>query len=126
MYSKKSRPIFLNLLQIRLPIGGVLSIVHRITGVVLSLGIPAALYLFELSLSGEQGFQAAMAQISSPLGRFVVLILFAILIQHLLSGVRHLLLDLNIGESRGAAKRSAWMIFFVVGLCVLGVGSGLL
>ncbi|NOZ10947.1 MAG: succinate dehydrogenase, cytochrome b556 subunit [Gammaproteobacteria bacterium] len=126
MFTNKKRPIFLNLLQIRLPVGGVLSIAHRVTGVLLSLAIPATLYLFELSLSSEQGYQTVMDPIGSPLGQFVVFVLFAILIQHLLSGLRHLLLDLNIGESRDTARRSAWLVFIVVGLCVLGVGGGLL
>lgn len=126
MFTNKKRPIFLNLLQIRLPVGGVLSIAHRVTGVLLSLAIPATLYLFELSLSSEQGYQTVMDPIESPLGQFVVFVLFVILIQHLLSGLRHLLLDLNIGESRDTARRSAWLVFIVVGLCVLGVGGGLL
>ncbi|HEC13906.1 MAG TPA: succinate dehydrogenase, cytochrome b556 subunit [Acidiferrobacteraceae bacterium] len=126
MYTKKNRPVFLNLLLIRLPVGGVLSITHRITGVLLSLAIPAALYLFELSLSGEQGYQTVVGQISSPLGRLVALILVVIFVQHFLSGLRHLLLDLSIGEDRVAARRSAWLAFIIVGLCVLGAGSVLL
>ena len=52
MQSVKSKPVFLNLMQIRLPVAGVMSIIHRVTGVVMVLSIPLLLYLLDLSLSG--------------------------------------------------------------------------
>lgn len=50
------RPVFFNLMQIQMPVGSVTSILHRITGVLLALGIPASLYLLQLSLQGPAGY----------------------------------------------------------------------
>ncbi len=46
------RPVFLNLTQIQMPVGAVTSITHRITGILLAIGIPFGIYLLDLSLQG--------------------------------------------------------------------------
>ena len=50
MATTAKRPVFLNLIAIRLPVAGVMSIVHRITGVLMTLAVPALIYLLDLSL----------------------------------------------------------------------------
>ena len=55
MLDTKPRPVFLNLVKIRLPIAGVMSIIHRVSGVVMVASIPLVIYLLDLSLSGAAG-----------------------------------------------------------------------
>lgn len=122
MGDKNKRPVFLNLLQIRLPIGGAVSILHRATGVALTLLTPVFLYMLDSSLRDSQAFARYVAYFSSPLGRFNALLTLWLVLQHLLSGVRHLLLDLDIGIGRADARRSAWVTLVLSLAIVLSVG----
>jgi len=124
MNKKDHRPQYLNLLKIRLPITGVASINHRLSGLILFLSIPISLYLFQLSLSDQNGFADMLAWLSSPLIKLGLIILTWSFIHHLLAGFRFLLIDQNIGISLPAARKSAWFVVFaaiIVTLIISGV-----
>jgi succinate dehydrogenase / fumarate reductase cytochrome b subunit len=110
MSVKKPAPKFLNLFVIKLPPSGIVSIAHRISGVLMFVSIPLIAYLFALSLESQQGFQQVRAWLASP----PVLILTVLLVwsfsHHLLAGIRHLLLDIDIGVERSQARASAWLV----------------
>lgn len=110
MERPKPAPKFLNLLQIELPPGGIASIAHRISGVVMFLSIPLLTWLFALSLQSEQGYARALEVLRLLPVRLLMLVLAWSLAHHLLAGIRHLLLDLEVGMSRRAARRSAWLV----------------
>lgn len=110
MERRKPAPKFLNLLQIQLPPGGIASIAHRVSGVLMFLSIPLLTWLFALSLQSEQGYRDALGILRLLPVRAATLVLAWSLAHHLLAGVRHLLLDLEIGMSRAAARRSAWLV----------------
>jgi succinate dehydrogenase / fumarate reductase cytochrome b subunit len=61
--------------------------------------------------------------VSSLPGRIAVLVLVWLLAQHFWSGIRHLLLDLDIGIELAAARRGAWLVFAaaLITLMVIGV-----
>ncbi len=107
----KDRPKYLNLLRIRLPITGVLSIAHRISGVLLVIAIPFVIYLLSLSLVSPQGFADTQALLNLPIIKLVLLMVFWALMHHFLAGIRFLLLDIDIGYHRTQAQQSAWMVF---------------
>jgi len=107
---KTKRPVDLPLLKIRLPIGGVISILHRITGALLVLILPLATYWLDRSLGSQHGFEEAGKFLASPIAILITVVVLVIFIQHLVSGVRHLLLDLQIGMERATARRSAWTV----------------
>ena len=107
---KTKRPVDFPLLKIRLPIGGVISIVHRVTGALLVLILPLATYWLDRSLDSRQGFEAAAKFLGSPVIKVLAILALAIFIQHFVSGVRHLVLDLQVGLDRAAARRSAWAV----------------
>lgn len=119
----KKRPIYLNLFQIRLPIGGMVSIIHRITGAFMVLLIPFALYVLQTSLESPMRFEQVRAWFNSGAGRVASLLALWVLVQHLYSGIRHLLLDVDIGIERAAAQRSAWLTLgaSVITVALLGV-----
>ena len=124
MAQQSKRPVFLNLLKIKLPLMGLVSIAHRITGVLLFLSIPVVLYLLGLSLSGEAGFVQSAAIVQSLIFKlFAVLVIWA-LMHHLFAGIRYLLLDLDIGIDLPQARTSA-IVVFISGL-LLAIAGGLL
>ena len=111
MDNNKRRPVYLNLFRIRLPVGGVASIVHRATGVLLVLLMPLGAWVLQRSLEGEAGFQQARAWVSQGPGKLLVLLALALFVQHFFSGLRHLLLDLDLGVSKSVSRASAWGAF---------------
>ena len=124
MKTKDNRPKYLNLLKIRLPITGVASINHRLSGLILFLAIPVSLYLFQLSLSSITGFAEALNYLSSPWVKLALVLLIWSFVHHLFAGFRFLLIDQNIGISLSVARKSAWFSVFaaiVVTLVISGV-----
>jgi succinate dehydrogenase / fumarate reductase cytochrome b subunit len=107
---EKRRPVFFNLLQIQLPVGALTSIAHRITGVILALGIPFAIYVLDLSLRGPQTYAQVARMFDHWALRGAAVVLVWTLAHHLLAGVRHLLSDVDIGSRLPAARRSAWIV----------------
>ncbi|OGI62307.1 MAG: succinate dehydrogenase, cytochrome b556 subunit [Candidatus Muproteobacteria bacterium RBG_16_60_9] len=109
MQHSVKRPVYLNLFLIRLPIGGVVSILHRITGLLLALLMPFFLWALQASIESSVRFGEIKALLHTGLGRAAVLLMLWILIQHFYSGIRHLLIDVDIGVERAFARRSAWL-----------------
>ena len=110
MSASTKRPVFLNLAKIQMPVGALTSIGHRISGAILSLSMPAAVYLFGLSLRDEESFASVAALFAQlPVKAAAMLAVWA-LAHHLLGGVRHLLSDFDIGSPLRLARRSAWFV----------------
>lgn len=114
--NKNKRPVYLNLVQIRLPVGGVVSILHRVTGVLLVLALPFSLLLLERSLASADDYQRMASLAASLPGRLLVLIAVVAVAHHLFAGVRHLLLDLDIGIARTGSRLGAWLVLLTVGM----------
>jgi succinate dehydrogenase / fumarate reductase cytochrome b subunit len=124
MKTMTNRPIFLNLSKIHFPVAAVASIMHRVSGVLLSLSIPLVIYLFGISIRDEQGYANVANLIDSLMGKLVMVFLLWNLAHHFLAGIRFLLLDLDIGITKSAAARSAWLVHIiaaVVALLTLGI-----
>jgi succinate dehydrogenase / fumarate reductase, cytochrome b subunit len=122
MQTSAKRPVYLNLVRIRLPIGAVVSIVHRGTGAVLAVVIPFALWALQASLESPERFAQAKAMLTAGVGRVVMLFGLWLLVQHLYSGVRHLLIDVDIGVELYPARRSAWLTIIASVVTVLLLG----
>jgi succinate dehydrogenase / fumarate reductase cytochrome b subunit len=111
MKQSTQRPVFLNLLQIRLPLGGVLSIIHRVSGVLLVLAIPALIYFLQLLNGGEESFTQALAILNTVPGKIILSLIIWLLIQHSMSGIRHLLMDLDFSYDKRIARKTALIAF---------------
>ena len=86
------------------------SFAHRVSGVLLALFLPSVIYLLRASLDGPSGYAAAARLMSSiPAKAAATLFLWA-LAHHVLAGVRHLLMDVDLGSSLAIARRSAWSV----------------
>ena len=110
MSVKKPAPKFLNLLVIKLPPSGIVSIAHRVSGELMFVSIPVIAYLFALSLESQQGFQQVRAWLASPPALVLTVLLVWSFSHHLLAGIRHLLLDIDVGVERSQARASAWVV----------------
>ncbi|WP_295388176.1 succinate dehydrogenase, cytochrome b556 subunit [uncultured Thiodictyon sp.] len=117
---QSTRPVFLDLWRIKLPATGFVSILHRVSGVLMVLAIPVGAVLFDQAVSGPQGFAAATALLHHWLARLVLVLLAWSVIHHLFAGIRYLLLDLRIGLDRAPARRSAWIVM-VAAVLTLGL-----
>ena len=106
----KKRPKNLDLLHIHLPIGGFVSILHRVTGVLLVLALPLAFLLLQKSLQGPEDFTQVVALLSTLPARALLLFVTILLVHHFLAGVRHLLLDLDVGIGRSGGQLGAWLV----------------
>lgn len=101
----KKRPVFLNLTQISLPLPGLVSILHRLSGVLLFLAMPLFLWALQKSLAGEVEFKEVFN--ISPLTKIVLLIFAWAFAHHFFAGIRYLLLDIDRGGERDSAKKTS-------------------
>ena len=120
--NNNNRPRFLTLWQIRLPVTGVVSILHRIGGVLLLLAFPFLLYLFQLSLESAEGFAAVRQLFSGWPLQLLALLLSWLLLHHLFAGLRVMLIDMEWGSGLTAARRSAWLVL-LAGIVVALTGA---
>jgi succinate dehydrogenase / fumarate reductase cytochrome b subunit len=103
------RPLSPHLEIYRWQIGNTLSILHRLSGVALALGLLALVYWL-IALAGDAGAYAATARLyASPLGLLALMGWTAAFFYHLLNGVRHLFWDAGLGFERRQRHTSGWL-----------------
>ena len=119
---KTNRPINLNLFSIKWPVTALVSIAHRVSGILLFLATALLLYLLDLSLQSEAGFRQAADLLASPAASFLIWLVVVALLYHLIAGSRHLLMDIGIGESWRAGKfaATAVIVFSLIGAILAG------
>lgn len=125
MQSPDGRPIYLDLKNIRLPMPGIISIMHRIFGALLSLSIPFFTYLFTLSLEDQAGFEQARSILSSNLLMPLFLLLIWGFVHHLFAGIRYLLIDVEVGVERKASYKSSQVVFYAAIVVTLIIAWGI-
>lgn len=106
-----NRPVYLNLIKIRLPVAGMVSLAHRGTGVLLFLALPFAVYLLDLSLESKESFVKVQQILSQPVILLVQLLLLWSLAHHFFAGIRFLLIDAEVGVEKSQARIGAWLVF---------------
>lgn len=122
----KRRPVYLNLVQIRLPLPGFVSILHRISGAALFLfGIPLALYGLQQSLVSADAYARLTDALAHPLSKLVLIGLLWSYLHHFCAGIRFLLLDLDIGGELKAARQSSVVVLVVSLALTLIIGARL-
>ena len=94
------RPVNLDITTIKLPLPAYTSILHRISGIILFIALGFLLYGLEQSLASEQSFEALKRLLALPLVKFITWTILAALIYHFVAGVKHLLMDIDIGDSK--------------------------
>jgi succinate dehydrogenase / fumarate reductase cytochrome b subunit len=116
------RPINVNptdLMSFAWPITALASILHRVAGVVLFLGVGFGLYALDVSLASEAGFESLKAGIKSPIGMFVTWGLLAALAYHFVAGIKHLLMDWGVGETLEGSKLAARVTLLIASILII-------
>jgi succinate dehydrogenase / fumarate reductase cytochrome b subunit len=117
---KTDRPVYLSLTEFKFPMAALASIAHRMTGVMLFVGIALLLYLLDLGLGSEESFAEAVALLEEPLPKLIIWGVLGALIYHFVAGVKHLLLDFHVGDtlegSRVAAGLSVAISVVLIGM----------
>ena len=108
------RPKHLKLLKIKMPVTAVVSILHRVSGIILFLSIPYIIWLFSLSVKSVYGYTEALTILNSGCGKLVNVLLLWAITHHFYAGLRFLILDLDIGITREAAIKVAWLVQVLV------------
>jgi len=122
---QKQRPVNLDIGTIKLPVTAYISILHRVSGVILFLVVGFLLWLLDTSLSSPEGFASVQSGFDSPLARFVLWGSLAALAYHSVAGIRHLIMDFGVGESLEGGVLGAKLVAATVVVLVLLAGAWL-
>ena len=112
------RPVYIDLRKINLPVSALISITHRLSGMyIFFITLPLMLALIYFSTESEDSFNDLSLFLKNYKFILALIVLsFCILWYHILSGVRHLIMDAHIGESLLASKYSA---IFTISLWII-------
>ncbi|MBN2700020.1 MAG: succinate dehydrogenase, cytochrome b556 subunit [Methylothermaceae bacterium] len=120
MGDRPSSPLSPHLQVYRLPLTPLLSITHRITGVVLSIGLLAVVGMLLAVAESPSAYEAIRGFLSGWIGRGLILIWLLALFVHFCHGVRHLIWDLGYGFERSDLTRhGVWEVAAAVALAFL-------
>ena len=118
----KKRPVNLDIGTIKLPITSYVSILHRVSGVIMFFAVGIFLWMLESSLASEQSFADLGQLLSNPICQFIIWGSLAALAYHAIAGIRHLIMDFGFGEDDFASGRnSAWaaVVLAVVAIALI-------
>lgn len=113
----RRRPLSPHLQVYRLPLTGLLSITHRMTGVVLSFALIAILYVLATIALGEPSFLILQQQLSNSVGKIIYSIMVFAMVFHLCHGTRHLLWD--SGRSFDRHRLMQFAVFEILAVLIL-------
>lgn len=118
----KSRPVYLNLLAIRLPLPALVSILHRVSGALLFLvGIPFVLWIVQRALASPDAWAQMRATLDMPLAKLVLVVLAWAYFHHFVAGIRHLVMDLHVGMDLKSARQTSAVTLVLAVLLTLAV-----
>jgi succinate dehydrogenase / fumarate reductase cytochrome b subunit len=122
---KKKRPLWYNLSLLNLPLPGVVSILHRISGALLFVFAAWLLYLLDASLASAERYEEIRSTVAHPIAKVLLLGLLWAYLHHLCAGVRFLFLDIHKGIDLPAARVTS-VIVLVASLALTAVLGGVL
>lgn len=109
----RQRPVYLDITKYKFPITAIVSILHRISGVIIFLFIPFLLWALDMSLQSGEQFQALLRYLDNVAMKLLVWILLAAIIFHWVAGIRHLLMDVGVGESHYGGRMGANIVIII-------------
>ena len=118
----KKRPVNLDLATIQLPVTAYVSILHRVSGVVLFGVVGIFLWILDSSLSSEESFNSIKESMTSLTAQIIIWLSLAALIYHLVAGLRHLVMDFGFGETLSGGVLGAKIVLVLSGLLMLTAG----
>ncbi|MDH3281651.1 MAG: succinate dehydrogenase, cytochrome b556 subunit [Gammaproteobacteria bacterium] len=117
--SNANRPLSPHLQVYRPQLTSILSIVHRGSGVFLTVGTPLLVWWFVAVARGGESFARAQTFFGSGLGRLLIFLWSLALFYHLCNGVRHLVWDIGEGFEMDTVYRSGYAVVIVAAVLTL-------
>ena len=121
----KKRPVNLDIGTIALPITAYTSILHRASGAALFVGVGILMWLLDVSLASEDGFNRVKAIFDSFFCKLIVWGVLIALIYHSAAGVKHLVMDVGIGETMEGGVRGSRIVLIVTAILAVLVGAAI-
>lgn len=123
---QRKRPKHLNLIEIKQPLPAVVSILHRISGVLLFFpGIPVLLCGLQMALASPQSHAELQSFLASPLIKGASMLALWFLLHHFCAGIRHLMLDLHYGIALEQARMSSKLVLVAGAILTLLIGAAI-
>ena len=123
---QRKRPKHLNLIEIKQPLPAVVSILHRISGVLLFFpGIPVLLCSLQMALASPQSYAELQSSLASPLIKGASMLALWFLLHHFCAGIRHLMLDLHYGIALEQARMSSKLVLVAGAILTLLIGAAI-
>lgn len=110
MAAERDRPLSPHLQIYKLPLNALLSITHRLTGLLLALGAVGVVVMLIAAASGSQIYQTFHAATLHWLGQVVLVGFTLALYYHLCAGIRHLVWDVGYGYDLHVARIGSWLV----------------
>lgn len=136
--STKPRPVYTNLnvfkdlTSYRLPVAGIVSILHRVSGLLMFLLLPLVVWLFDTSVTSEVSYESFRSAFDAGIGfvpalivKLAVLALIWAYLHHLIAGLRHLWMDATHSVSKEQGRHSAVLTLVVSVALTLALGAKL-
>lgn len=118
----KPRPKNLNLMTIRLPLPALVSILHRVSGLMLFLLLPVLLLGLQCSLDSAEHFERIGALAAHPLAKLLFLGGLWAFLHHFLAGLRHLAMDVHWGMELATARFTSKLVLAAGVLLTIATG----
>ncbi len=106
----RERPKHLDLLRIRLPVPGLVSILHRISGTAMFVFAGALLYLLQESLGSPESYAQVQEILDCWLVKLFLIGMLWSFLHHFFAGLRFLLLDVHVASELGPARAMSWAV----------------
>ena len=129
----QERPVYRNIhvsqiASYRLPPAGIVSILHRVSGVLIFVLLPFVIWLFDVSLTSEVSYERFTSTFVAGIGflpgwfmKLVALSLIWAYLHHFIAGVRHLWMDMTHSVSKQQGETSAWITLGASGVLTLAL-----
>ncbi|WP_133502540.1 succinate dehydrogenase, cytochrome b556 subunit [Marinomonas balearica] len=119
----KKRPVNLDISTISMPVTAIVSILHRITGIILFIGLVFLFYAFDLSLESQEGFDKVVETLQTNfLAKFIIWGVVSALMYHLVAGVKHLFMDLGHFEELESGRKAAQINLVIAAILIVVAG----
>ena len=115
----KNRPVNLDIATFRLPITAYVSILHRVSGVANVFISLALIWLLSQSLASEDSYEYVIELTNLFFVKVVLFLILANLIYHSCAGIRHLIMDMGVGEDSFKSGKISAFVMIAVAMILL-------
>lgn len=119
---KADRPVNLDLSTFSFPIAAITSILHRISGIMFFVAGAFAVWFLQQSLASPDGFARAMAVADHWLAGLVIWGALSALAYHFVAGIKHLIMDLGIGDTKIGGQKGAVITLVISAVLIVLAG----